>query len=259
MVSQFTMICIGSMIIVSTGFPVIFLVVYKRKHKIAWRPIIVGALVFIFFSQILEKTLHTFVLLPHSSTEEWLTHRPIIYAIYGGLAAGVFEEIGRYIGFRFFLKKYREWKDGIAYGIGHGGIEAILVGALGGIQYLTFASLINASKFDQLIPSSSGSQQIKSHLLDDPEFFLLGGVERILAFTIQLGLSLLVFYAVQKKRVFLLYAIIIHAVFDFLAVYLSQELQLALTVEFVLCVFAICSLIFIIKSKNLFQKTGGQG
>jgi hypothetical protein len=38
-------------------------------------------------------------------------HFPIL-AIYGGLTAGIFEELGRFVAFFFLLKKYLEYKDG---------------------------------------------------------------------------------------------------------------------------------------------------
>ena len=55
---------------------------------------------------------------------------PYVFAIYGGLTAGIFEELGRFVAFFFLLKKYLDYKDGFAYGIGHGGIESILVGGI---------------------------------------------------------------------------------------------------------------------------------
>ena len=47
--------------------------------------------------------------------------------LYGGLMAGVFEETGRYVSFKWFLKKETRIQDGLSYGIGHGGIEAMLI------------------------------------------------------------------------------------------------------------------------------------
>lgn len=47
--------------------------------------------------------------------------------IFLGLIAGIFETAGRFIGLRFLLGRRQEWKNGIAYGIGHGGLEAVVL------------------------------------------------------------------------------------------------------------------------------------
>ena len=48
------------------------------------------------------------------------------------LTAGLFEEVGRYFGYRIFMgKEEKTWPKGVMYGIGHGGLESIvLVGLL---------------------------------------------------------------------------------------------------------------------------------
>ena len=50
-----------------------------------------------------------------------------LYALYGGLAAGLFEETGRLLAFRFILKPHTARITALSYGIGHGGIEAFWV------------------------------------------------------------------------------------------------------------------------------------
>lgn len=84
---------ISSMIIqlvLSVLVPIIVLVYFRKKYQISFKVIGVGILIFIGFSQILEKTLHMFVL-GNPVTHELLKN-PFIYATYGGLAAGIFEE-----------------------------------------------------------------------------------------------------------------------------------------------------------------------
>lgn len=53
-----------------------------------------------------------------------------LYGLYGGLAAGVFEETGRFLAFRFVLRNRTARITSLVYGIGHGGIEAFLVAGL---------------------------------------------------------------------------------------------------------------------------------
>lgn len=259
MVDVLSIVFIVLFIVVSISFPIACLVYFKRTQKISWKPILIGLLVFIVFSQVLKNALQVYMLDLNSKTAEWLSD-PLLLAIFGSLAAGVFEEVGRFIGFRFLLKKYRDWKDGIAYGVGHGGIEMIFIGGMAGVQSLVFAFLINSGSFDELTEggASSSLMAIKDQLVDGSwAFILAGSLERIFAFAVQLGLSLLVLYAIRsRKMMFVLYAILIHAAFDFIIVVMADVWNLNLfVIEGTIFAVAVLSVIFIIKSKSLFAKT----
>src|SRR5699024_12525137 len=126
----------------------------------------------------------------------------------------------------------RSWKDGIAYGIGHGGVESMLVVGMIASSNIVLAFLINFGVFDFLydIADSNTIEElsgIKFILLSIPGYmFILGGVERIIVFPIQIALSLIVLYGVRnRKYIFILYAIVFHAVVDFLPA-LSHNLNI---------------------------------
>ncbi|MDY0394182.1 YhfC family glutamic-type intramembrane protease [Virgibacillus halophilus] len=108
-------------VMLAIGVPVAFLIFFHRRFTVSWKHVLVGAGIFIVFALILEKMLHAYVLDMNPVTMKWVKN-PYFYALYGGLAAGVFEEVGRFIGFRYILQKSHDWEDGISYGIGHGGI-----------------------------------------------------------------------------------------------------------------------------------------
>ncbi|SDN27503.1 Uncharacterized membrane protein YhfC [Fictibacillus solisalsi] len=258
MVSQTSIIFMILAIIVSIAVPVITLIYFRRKQA-PWKPVLIGILIFILFSQVLEKFLHVYVLNTNTQAAE-LMKNSYLYAFYGGLAAGIFEEFGRYVGFCFLLKKYREWKDGIAYGIGHGGIEAILIGAFAAFQNILMANLINSGGFERLAGAPGQDPNIlmgiKDQLVNTSSYmFLLGGFERIAAFVLQIALSIIVLYAVKsKKPLYLLYAILIHAAIDFVAV-LSKSLEWSVWIpEGMLLVIALLSIVFIKKSKSWFDQ-----
>ncbi|MEW9676362.1 YhfC family intramembrane metalloprotease [Lentibacillus sp. L22] len=244
--------------VLAIGVPVFCAIYFIRKYRISWKPILIGLLVFIVFSQILEKLLHQYVFGVNPYTQEWLTN-PYLYALYGCLAAGIFEEVGRYIGFRYFLKNYRDWKDGIAYGIGHGGVEAFFIGGLASISLIINAYMVNSGTLDTLIQTNSGSvaeglQAGKEQLVNTPAYvYLFTGLERIFAFTHHLGFSLLVLYGVKSQKMkYLLYAILAHAAVDFVAT-LYQKIHFNIfIVESFNCIVAILAVVFIVKSRSLF-------
>lgn len=218
-------------------------------------------LVFIVMVLVFEGLINHYLLRQNPTTSNWFAQHPYHMALYGSAAAGFFEEGGRWLAFRLFLKKFRKWKDGMAYGIGHGGTEAVIVGTLASVQTFILAVLINSGQFSSLLPSAGpGAEvlhEVKQQLVAAPAtFFALGGVERLFAFVLQLALSLLVLYSVSRKKpLYLFYAFLLHAGVNFVAAGLYQIGVLHLYVaEGIMAVVAVFSLFFIHKSKVWFSR-----
>lgn len=108
MVSNLSIVLLVFSAALSVAFPAILLIYYRKREKISFRPVIVGALIWFAFTQMLEKTLHIFVM------NTMLIKYPLLFSIYGALTAGIFEEVGRFTAFKIFLKNKREWKNGMA-------------------------------------------------------------------------------------------------------------------------------------------------
>ncbi|WP_141535098.1 YhfC family intramembrane metalloprotease [Bacillus cereus] len=217
MVSNTVIASITIQLVLSILVPIIALVYFRKKYHINWKIVGVGVLIFIGFTQILETPFQLFMR-GNPTISEFLKN-PFIFSIFGGLTAGIFEELGRFVAFYYLLKKYRDYKDGLAYGIGHGGIESILVGGFAGLQTLTFATSINNGSFAQMVEQYPQLVHVKDMLIAQPAYFyLFGSLERIMALVLQIAFTLLVLYAVkQKKYIFLAYAILFHAFVDFFA------------------------------------------
>src|SRR5699024_10266218 len=133
--------------IIAFGLSIFDLVFLLKKYPKSWKPTLVGAGIFFVFAQVLEAILHQVVFFVDIFTTNWLQNQRI-YAIFASLVAGVFEEIGRFIEFLFILKQFRSWKDGIAYGIGHRGIESMLVLGMIASSNIVLAFLISFGVFD---------------------------------------------------------------------------------------------------------------
>lgn len=244
-------------LIISFLLPIVLIIYAKKRYSAYFSSIAVGALVFFIFALVLESLFHLYVLKLNPVTKG-LMENTWVYTIYAGLAAGVFEEGGRVIAFKFLLKKQREWKDGFAYGIGHGGIEAILLAGFGAINNLIYCIAINKGYFDSLIgstlPANTG-EQLKNSLINTHwTLFFVSGIERCFAITIQIALSILVLYAIKNsKYIYFFLAILIHAFIDFPAA-LSQKGVLNIwVVEGIAFVACIIGIYWIIKSKKVFN------
>lgn len=225
----------------------------RKKYKINFAVLGLGAVAFFASSQVLEKIIHLLVLHPQKDgTVLLMTENPLLYVIYGICMAALFEETARLIFFKWLEKKRTlEDSDALAYGLGHGGLELLYLGMGSLISLLILFSLLESSNPDlaNLLPKNT-LETVQS--LSGWQVYLLG-VERVLALVMQIGLSFWVYQAVrQKKWIYLVAAYGLHALFD-LAPSLSQVgwLSNPLLVEGLLAVEVI---IFIYFTKSIFYK-----
>ncbi|MCY7831680.1 YhfC family glutamic-type intramembrane protease [Bacillus spizizenii] len=258
MVSQESIVFMAVSGAVAFLLPIGLIVWFKRKYGASLKVFFIGALTFFVFAQLLESGVHVYVLQVNEMTKEAMQN-PLWYGIYGCLMAGIFEECGRYIMMRFFMKRHHAWADGLAFGTGHGGLEAILITGLSSISLIVYAFAINNGTFEQFLINENIKQAllpIQEQLLHTHSYeWLLGGIERISAIAVQIGLSLLVLYAVKSHRLlFLLYSILLHALFNVPAVlYQKRMIEHAAAVEIIVALIAAISVYWSVKAKSLFQ------
>ena len=135
----------------------------------------------------------------------------------------------------------------IGYGVGHGGIEMILIYGVSMISSVALAGLINSGQADTLLASAPAGtlDQIQAQFQQLQEAtagsYLIGIWERISAIILQLSLSVLVWAAVRKGGKYLWLfpaAILIHFLVDAGAVVLSKSVSMVST-EIIICAEAI--------------------
>lgn len=211
--------------------PVCLAVYLVRKHRAKLSSILIGAGTFILFALVLESLLHQLVLKgPHGSD---ILGNTLLYALYGGLAAGVFEETGRFLSMKFLMKKEPSKPlPGIAYGVGHGGAEMLIIFGITMINNLVISALINSGQADAIfakVPEEAAGQlqaQLDQLQTLGAGTLLLGLWERFSALILHLGLSMLVWVAVRKGGKWLWLfpaAIVLHAIVDAGAVLLQKS------------------------------------
>lgn len=225
----------------------------RKKYKINFAVLGLGAVAFFASSQVLEKIVHLLVLHPQKDgTVQLMSENLLLYVIYGISMAALFEETARLIFFKWLEKKKTlEDSDALAYGLGHGGLELIYIGIASLLNLFILFSAVESQNPNimQLLPESTLAT---INNLAAWQIYLLG-LERILALLLQVGLTFWVYQAVrQKKWIYLVAAYGLHALFD-LAPSLSQVgwLSNPLLVEGLLTVEVI---IFIYFTKTIFYK-----
>lgn len=211
-------------LVVSFALPIGLFVYAKKKLGAKTAPFFIGCGVFFVMVLMLEAAIHRIVF---QLAGEALTGSVILYAVYGGLMAALFEETGRYIAMRFLVKPM-DFSNAFMYGAGHGGVEAMLLCGVASISNIAGAVMINSGTMSAQLASldakkAADTAAALSALWTTPSLtFFAGGVERIIAVVLHLSLSILVFQSIRKKsQKDLLNAYLFHFVIDSLSVLLS--------------------------------------
>ena len=206
--------------VLGIAVPVCLSVYLVRKHHARLSTILIGAGTFILFALVLESIMHQLVLKgPHGAS---ILDNTLRYAIYGGLAAGVFEETGRFLSMKFLMKKEPSAPlPGVAYGIGHGGVEMLIIFGITMINNLVISALINSGQTDVIFSKVpvEAVEQLRSQL-DQLQTIGVGTL------VLHLGLSMMVWVAVRKGGKWLWLfpaAIALHAIVDAGAVLLQKS------------------------------------
>jgi len=187
------------------------------REGISLKIVIFGAFVFLAIQVAFRVTLLNYVIY-----QSWFSsiNNNIVYT---GLVLGVvnsfFDELSRFFSFKFVLNDALEWKNGIAYGIGYGGFEMMVLAGLSYTGNLILSLMIHARVFDSAAASmlsTENLQQVKMSLIHTmPAAFLLGGIDRIFIIFIQMALTLVVLYGVMNnKYCYLLIAFLSHFCID---------------------------------------------
>lgn len=249
MVSQFSIIAMIFSAIIALMFPLILGFFLRRKYKYVSMAFVVGGLSF-FVLQVLIRI----PLLQSSFVIDTLSKLPtVIYYIILAFTAGLFETVGRVLSIKYLLKNDRDFNTGLAHGIGHGGIEAIVLVTLTYINYLVYAFMINNGSFQDLINANVGTTQeqlimVRDILIDTKSYiFIIAGIERVLAIILHIGLSVLVMYGIcSKNKKYFLIVLGIHFLVDFVVVMLVHYLDSLIWAE-VFMLFVAIAMFYLVK------------
>lgn len=233
--------------------PIVVAIFIRRRTGAPWRLFFIGAVTFI-ASQVLHIPFNAIVQrsgLLSTDTTVWSSL--IIYALFLGLSAGVFEETARYLTYRFWAKDARSWSRGLMLGAGHGGSEAILVGALAAVNFVALLVTVNNETAMNALPADQRSlvTSALAQIMDAPTgTLLLGAVERLFAITAHLAMSLLVLQVFLRRNIVWLFASIgFHTLLNMVAVIAASRLSPFAT-EGIIGLFALLALVIIFRLRT---------
>lgn len=255
-VSTLSMVGMIVSLVIAVLLPIVLCVVVRKKTGAKFSSMLWGCATFILFALILEQILHMVVLKLTGTT---LTENIWLYGLYGAAAAAVFEETGRVITMKFIMKKNLNRENALMYGVGHGGIEAILIIGLAQISNIATAIMINTNQMEAVLSVLDETQKAAtleslSALWTTPGYlFFMGGIERVSAIILHIALSILVYAGIkQGKKMIVVAAYAAHFAADFVTVVAADKLPVV-AVEAVL--FLMCILLGFVAAR-LYKKNG---
>lgn len=204
MISNLTLVTCLITLFVTLLLPVILISVFsfrnkKQKLLSAW---ILGAAGFFVTQMVIRLPILT-VLQGQPWFVSFSENNGFLYAFTLAFTAGLFELAGRFVVAKLMVKNLN-YKRGLATGMGHGGIEAMILIGVTYLNNVLYILMINNGTFDAVVNDAvaagvdvSALLLIKDQLISaSPALFLLAGFERILAMTGHVAMSLLVCYGV---------------------------------------------------------------
>lgn len=253
-VSILSMVFIIMNMAIGVVIPIVLAVFIRKKYKSDIRPFFIGMLTMFVFANVLEQIVHFIVL--GSDAGVSIQNNSLLFALYGALMAGLFEETGRLFSMSMLLKKQHNNKyNSLMFGAGHGGFEMFLILVISNINNLIYGVMINLGLTETLMaPLDDATRGILQDALSrlaqtSPLMFLLSPVERFAALVAQIALSVIVWYAVTHsgKKIYYLLAIGLHFMLDFVAVLLSGFEVPIVLIEAVIWIMAILISVLAIK------------
>lgn len=221
-----------------------------KRFGLGWRIWLIGAATFILsqvghipFNQGLTLLFQRGIL-PAPPPEWRLPFNSLIL----GLSAGLWEEMARYSAYRWWAKDARTWRKGVLMGAGHGGAEAILLGALVLYAYTQMLAL-RGQDLTSLLGNRMNAAQIQALQTQVNAYWsapwtatILGAVERAFTIPVQIALSAIVLQAfVRGQFRWVWLAIGWHALVDAASVIASNRIGIYWT-EAVIGLMALISL-----------------
>jgi uncharacterized membrane protein YhfC len=187
------------------ALPVLLGICLTRRFRLGWGLWAIGAATFV-LSQVVHiplnlglTALFTNGLLP-PPPDSW---KPFFNPIVLGLTAGLCEETARYLVYRFWIRGASTWREGVLFGAGHGGIEAII---FGGVAAWTTIQLFAFRDVDlttlSLTPEQMtlAQQQVEAFWSAPWYATLLGAVERVFALSFHMAMAVVVLQAIKRRN-----------------------------------------------------------
>lgn len=259
MVPALSFVFMAVSLLISIGLPVVLTIWVMKKYRPGFWAVASGMIVF-FVLQVLIRIPLMQVFAASEAGKVFIENNMLLYVVIAALTAGIFEEFGRYFAFKVMLKNRRGYGHGLACGIGHGGIEAIVLIGLAYVSNILIGVMINSGGLAEMSGAEAAMLQptVSALMGTAPINFLMGGIERVFAICFHIAMSILVLYGVRKRNIaYTLLAVLLHGLVDFGVVTIAGNFGI-MWGEVFMFVVAAAGIVYIVLMKRVFEKQDAQ-
>ncbi len=222
--------------------PVVVALWLRHRWRLPWKVLGVGALAFAASQLFTRIPLVAFLGLALEETLKGSPTAAWIWLVALSFSAGLFEETGRALGFRYLLKEHSPTRrSAILFGIGHGALEAVVLVGLNLVVAGALLGLREAMPTQDLGGLGPVVDQVSRALDQQPDWAALLAVwERAAAMVLHVGLTLMVVSALRERRLqWIIVAILLHGVVNLVAVIVMKAGSLSPATSMVLSELAV--------------------
>lgn len=191
-------------LVLPLALPIVLSRVYRGEG--VWKAWLVGAVGFLVPQMLIRLPVLTY-LGTQAGFVNFAQSHLLVYALGLAFTAGLFELSGRYAGARV-LRKELTFRRAVIMGLGHGGIEAIILVGLSYVSNIAFlVSMMNGALEQQLAAMASAGTAtsqlaaMRQIMVETGAgMFLLAGFERVLAMVCHTCMTTVVCYGVARGK-----------------------------------------------------------
>lgn len=249
-VSSISLIGMLLLAFIGCGGPIIFMVYGTKKLRAQMASFTLGVFTYAIAVVLLKSFVNSLVLGGEGST---LTNDTILYALYAGASAAVFEEVARFFAIRRFMRNRMFAQDGIMFGLGYGSIEAVFTVGFVGIEYFVASIIINvgtmANSFKDMDPElvKESVEAIRGLWEANPAIYYVNAVDAIFVILMHVSLSLLIYKGIKNdKNQYIVVALVGRFAIDALKVILRTNISFALS-EIIIVAAVIAVIVYAVK------------
>ena len=241
-------------ILIQIGVPVLLIGWILKNWRIDSKLIWAGAAAFV-GSQMIHLPLNWYL-----SNLGLISGTGVISLLLLSFTAGLCEEPARYFVLRRWWPKAKTYKETMAFGLGHGGVESFIVGLLTILSVANFWAIKDMGVIPGLSPDElkAAKEQIEISLAMPSWVQLAGGLERVFTMVFHLSASCLVMISIVKKNaLFLWLSVLWHTVYNFAGLSVlvfmggTNEMNAIIYSELTIMVLAIPAIYIIKNTKKI--------
>ncbi len=194
-------------LLVGVVLPLVIAAVFawKRREDGIWRAWMIGAAGFLIPQLVIRPLL--LMALSGTGYAAWAESNPLAYTVVTAFFVALLELAGRCAG-AGLLRKDLTFTQALAAGLGHGGIESIILIGISYVNNLMLLVMLQNGQFDAMLAEAAANGTDTAELtaaaiaIQAPSagLFLLAGLERVLTMICQTCMTVMVFYGFHQRK-----------------------------------------------------------